>query len=611
LFQDRLVTEDEHVWTENLLLDVASKHFPNVDVSKCCATPILYSNFLSRRYAPVNRDELNEFLLNRLQMFYEEELDSQIILFDKALEHVLRIDRVLRQPQGHMMLIGISGFGKSVLTRFVCWMNGVTFFQPSIHPNYTIADFDEDLRTILRRAAVKNERICCMIDESTVKDSAFLEKLNTLLANSEIPELFEGDEHTTLMSACREVCQREGVACDTPEKVYKWFVSQIARNLHVVFAMNPPDEGLSSRVNASPALFNRCVLNWMGDWDQQALYRVGKEFVNKLDLCVPYTRPAKYVVSFPQFSESDPLSDAVVDCMMMIHASVKNALQDQDVKRAGHRLCYVTPRQYLDFVEAFAKMFNEKKEQVEDRQRHLLVGLKKLEETVEQVEVLRSSLRVKQNELAEKTNLANEKLKVIVANQQEAETKKAASEKVHSDLVQQNNEIDARKQVVMEDLAKAEPAVLSAQESVSNIKRQHLNEMRSMVNPPEPVKVTMEAVCILLGHKVDSWKTVQAILRRDDFISSIVHYSTESLSRATRQEVTKTYCSDPNFRFEVVDRASKACGPLYQWVTAQIAYADILEKVMCLIRLGHYVRRCCNWKRKLKKPSARMWTSSP
>ena len=42
-------------------------------------------------------------------MFYEEELDVPLVLFDEVLEHVLRIDRIFRQPQGHLLLIGVSG----------------------------------------------------------------------------------------------------------------------------------------------------------------------------------------------------------------------------------------------------------------------------------------------------------------------------------------------------------------------------------------------------------------------------------------------------------------------------------------------------------------------
>lgn len=41
------------------------------------------------------------------------------------------------------------------------------------------------------------------------------------------------------------------------------------RNLHVVFTMNPSCEGLKDRTSTSPALFNRCVLNWFGDWSGQ------------------------------------------------------------------------------------------------------------------------------------------------------------------------------------------------------------------------------------------------------------------------------------------------------------------------------------------------------
>ena len=56
------------------------------------------------------------------------------------------------------------------------------------------------------------------------------------------------------------------------------------RNLHVVFTMNPSSEGLKDHAATSPALFNRCVLNWFGDWSTGALYQVGLEFTNKVDL---------------------------------------------------------------------------------------------------------------------------------------------------------------------------------------------------------------------------------------------------------------------------------------------------------------------------------------
>lgn len=38
--------------------------------------------------------------------------------------------------------------------------------------------------------------------------------------------------------------------------------------------MNPSGDGLRERASTSPALFNRCVLNWFGDWSSSALYQV-------------------------------------------------------------------------------------------------------------------------------------------------------------------------------------------------------------------------------------------------------------------------------------------------------------------------------------------------
>ncbi len=61
--------------------------------------------------------------------YYEEEVGIQLVLFNQVLDQVLRIDRVFRQPQGHLLLIGLSGTGKATLCRFVSWLNQISFFQ--------------------------------------------------------------------------------------------------------------------------------------------------------------------------------------------------------------------------------------------------------------------------------------------------------------------------------------------------------------------------------------------------------------------------------------------------------------------------------------------------
>ena len=233
------------------------------------------------------------------------------------------------------------------MARFVAWMNGLSIFQLKVSNKYSGSDFDDDLRVVLRRAGCKGEKICFIMDESNVLESSFLERMNTLLANAEVPGLFEGDEFAALMTACKEASQRDGLMLDSSEELYRWFTQQVSRNLHVVFTMSPPINGLASRAATSPALFNRCVLDWFGDWSDQALYQVAFEFTQSLDLdSTTWSAPANLPNAYDAVDL--PLSHrfAVNNVMVFIHQVVRK-LAAKLASRPGKRT-FISPRHYLD-----------------------------------------------------------------------------------------------------------------------------------------------------------------------------------------------------------------------------------------------------------------------
>jgi dynein heavy chain 1, cytosolic len=93
--------------------------------------------------------------------------------------------------------------GKTTLTKFVAWKNQLGIYQIRPGRNYTVKDFDADLRDVMHKSGCKKEQICFIFDESNVLSNAFLERMNALLAGGEVPGLFEGDVLTALLNDCR------------------------------------------------------------------------------------------------------------------------------------------------------------------------------------------------------------------------------------------------------------------------------------------------------------------------------------------------------------------------------------------------------------------------
>ena len=94
------------------------------------------------------------------------------------------------------------------------------------------------------------------MDESNMLDTGFLERLNTLLANGEVPGLFEGDEFTTLMSQIKEGAQRQGLMLDSTDELYKWFTAEVRSffwkvQFHITLRSSPLSKNLQSIFHSS------------------------------------------------------------------------------------------------------------------------------------------------------------------------------------------------------------------------------------------------------------------------------------------------------------------------------------------------------------------------
>eukprot|EP00917_Polyrhabdina_sp_WS-2016_P007442 GHVP01016658.1.p1 GENE.GHVP01016658.1~~GHVP01016658.1.p1 ORF type:complete len:4656 (-),score=837.71 GHVP01016658.1:4666-18633(-) len=572
IFQDRLVRQEEKDWTDEMLNSCVSSNFPSLSKT-VLRRPLLFSPLLRGIYEEVDRQELRDFSETRIRTFNEEEVNVQLVLFDAVLDHITRIDRVLRQPLGHLLLVGPSGAGKTVLPRLVSWINGLSVFQIKAGRNYNTVAFEQDLRTVMKRCAVKNERITFIFDESNAMGPAFLERMNALLASGEVPGLFEGDDYSQLLSECRAAWSDKGTVDET--EVFQQFTKKVQRNLHIVFTMNPSNPDFSNRQATSPALFNRCVIDWYGDWPEDALLQVATEFTQRLELVDDYFEQDSPMLG-SQESKRAALARAVVDMHFMVVGL------NQHLNRTGKRGNYSSPRDYLDFIRHFVKLIDEVKAKSAEDLRHLSVGLQKLRETEEAVGEMQQSLAIKKQQLTEKDAEANEKMQLMVQQKTATEEKKKEVESLAKELAQQSEVITIRTADVQEQLHTVEPLLNAAQKAVGAIEKKFLDELKAMSKPPRLVQRTMESVVVMLNNMGDNnitWEDCRRVLKQTDFINRVVKFDSSTTSAATVNCLQKKYLESPEWDIEKILNASAAAGPLATWVSSSLQFQIIMQKV--------------------------------
>jgi len=124
--------------------------------------------------------------------------------------------------------------------------------------------------------------------------------------------------------------------------------------------MNPANPDFSNRTASSPALFNRCVIDWFGDWSDDGLLQVSKSFTESIDIANDcFSRDVTMDERTVDVSEgggkiADPRNELLSQCIVKLHIAVRDV--NKKLMRSAKKFNYITPRDFLDFIRHFIEL---------------------------------------------------------------------------------------------------------------------------------------------------------------------------------------------------------------------------------------------------------------
>ncbi|XP_066560773.1 dynein axonemal heavy chain 9 [Amia ocellicauda] len=565
VYRDKMVDDKDFGIFDKIQTDMVKKFCENMeDALEEIKTMNMYCHFATGigepKYMPVQSWEtLNKTLLEAMDNYNEVNAAMNLVLFEDAMSHICRINRILESPRGNALLVGVGGSGKQSLTRLAAFISSLEVFQITLKKGYGIPDLKSDLAAQYIKAGVKNIGTVFLMTDAQVSDEKFLVLVNDLLASGEIPDLFPDDEVENIISSVRNEVKASG-QLDTRENCWKFFIDRVRRQLKVALCFSPVGSKLRVRSRKFPAIVNCTAINWFHEWPQEALESVSLRFLQETENIEPEVK------------------ESVSKFMAYVHTSVNENSKSYLVNE--RRYNYTTPKSFLEQIKLYQNLLAKKTNELTAKMERLENGLQKLNSTSSQVDDLKAKLAAQEVELKQKNDDADKLIQVVGVETEKVSKEKAIADEEEQKVALIAIEVSRKQRDCEEDLAKAEPALNAAKDALNTLNKNNLTELKSFGTPVAAVTNVTAAVMVLMapGGKVPkdrSWKAAKVMMAKvDSFLDSLINFNKENIHDNCLKAI-QPYLQDPEFNPELVTSKSSAAAGLCSWVINIVKFYEV------------------------------------
>lgn len=244
------------------------------------------------------------------------------------------------------------------------------------------------------------------------------------------------------------------------------------------------------------------------------------------------------------------------------------------------RYNYTTPKSYLEQITLYSKLLKQKSSELHSKVKRLENGLDKLRSTAKQVDELKKKLAVQEIELKEKNDAADALIEIVGIETEKVSIEKNLADEEEEKVAIIADEVSKKQKDCEEDLLKAEPALIAAQEALNTLNKANLTELKSFGSPPGVVTNVTAAVMVLLAPsgkipKDRSWKAAKIMMAKvDTFLDSLINYDKENVHPDIMKAI-EPYLKDAEFEPEFVRSKSAAAAGLCAWVINIIKFYEV------------------------------------